>query len=685
MSKNNVIYHLTLSTTEDKTNGSIKIRQSDDETQIFKVKLIDNSKPKDFEGLTPFFCLFPRGTTGQGLTEEIIQVFDGKNGTLEYTLSANAWQYIGRNEAYFSFRKPLENGTWDEQYSTKMFIYQVEKSIYQVKFRDSNYWWTFKELMNQFKGWIDGSKNYWENFLESVKSTIESIDNGGNVLEIAEFKFSKMLNKWFPTIKDRGDFWDEQIIPTWKSPAKKYDSLSDRLDKEIGNINQYRPNEDLSQKIESLGTQTGLHVLDYGLIGDGNKKNDDVMDVLMEKAKNMINVFNAHLPIVFPVGRFRFVKPITITDQRIMIRGSGFDTYLLSDYNLLNMKVPRTPNALSSTFILTDLSIVANNFAINSTDVETSVDISIHRVWFGKAKRHINGSFVTLNLTGNIFEQATEGSIVSATKGGFRKVVISGNNFYGNSKFDINIAGDTNYLSHHSINITGNVFDQAHEDIEALKGSGMIRLTYCRDFIIKANIFNGEGYTPDNGMISLINCKDFEIDNEYNFSKGTAIFVQNSHTFRVRGILSNCDKGIHVVTSNSFDIDMTISEMNDDGVTIDNCDDWTIRGRVKTGSKDGIVVLGGRDGIIDSSVTDCNKSNSSTGSGISLKTAGGRPTKRVFIQNNKVSNNKGYNIRVETGCEDNVLTNISLGTNPKSTILDAGTRTIQKDIYSFVA
>ena len=211
MKKNDVVYNFNLSVTEDTNNGEVKVRQSDDNTQVFKVKLVESGKEKSFEGLTPFFCLFPRGITGQGLTEELVQVYDEKKGTLEYTLSANAWQYVGRNEAYFSFRKQLGNGEWDEQFSTKMFIYQVEKSIYQIKFKDSNYWWTFKELYQQFKGWIDSSKNYWDNFLISVKDTIESIDGGGTVLEIAEFKFSKMLNKWFKTPSDRGDFWDEEF------------------------------------------------------------------------------------------------------------------------------------------------------------------------------------------------------------------------------------------------------------------------------------------------------------------------------------------------------------------------------------------------------------------------------------------------------------------------------------------
>ncbi|MDT2813737.1 BppU family phage baseplate upper protein [Vagococcus carniphilus] len=212
MEKNRVNYNLELSVTEDLSNKLIKIRQSDDETQIFNVELTENAEVRGFEGLTPFFCLFPRGTTGQGLTEEPVQEFDGKKGILRYTLSSNAWQYVGRNEAYFSFRKQLLNGEWDEQFSTKMFVYQVEKSIYQIKFRDSNYWWTFKELKRQFQGWIDSSKNYWENFLVSVKDTIESIDGGGSVLEVSEFKFSKMLNRWFKTISERAELWDLSIF-----------------------------------------------------------------------------------------------------------------------------------------------------------------------------------------------------------------------------------------------------------------------------------------------------------------------------------------------------------------------------------------------------------------------------------------------------------------------------------------
>jgi hypothetical protein len=109
----------TVSPTDHNLVGDIKVRQADDETQVFEVNIIENGVIKSFNGLTPFFCLMAREITGQGVSEEPVAIFDANKGTLQYTLSANALQMVGRNEAYFSFRKELSNGSWIEQFSTK--------------------------------------------------------------------------------------------------------------------------------------------------------------------------------------------------------------------------------------------------------------------------------------------------------------------------------------------------------------------------------------------------------------------------------------------------------------------------------------------------------------------------------------------------------------------------------------
>ncbi|MBV6373831.1 BppU family phage baseplate upper protein [Enterococcus casseliflavus] len=177
-----ITHKLMLSTTEDNLVGEVKVRQADDETQLFEVTVLENGTIKNFAGLKPFFCLMAREITGQGVSEEPVTAYDDTKGTLKYTLSANAMQMVGRNEAYFSFRKELSNGEWIEQFSTRSFFYTVEKSIYTQPFKDSNYWWTFKELYRKFLDYQDSGKISWEEFVEQNKDIIESVDPGGLLL-----------------------------------------------------------------------------------------------------------------------------------------------------------------------------------------------------------------------------------------------------------------------------------------------------------------------------------------------------------------------------------------------------------------------------------------------------------------------------------------------------------------------
>lgn len=177
-----ITHKLTLSTTDHNLVGDIKVRQADEQTQNFETTILENGVVKSFVGLRPFFCLMAREITGQGVSEEPVTVYDGTKGTLKYTLSANAMQMVGRNEAYFSFRKELSNGEWAEQFSTRSFFYTVEKSIYTQPFKDSNYWFTFNELYQKFLNYQENGKTSWEEFVEQNKEIIENIDPGGKVL-----------------------------------------------------------------------------------------------------------------------------------------------------------------------------------------------------------------------------------------------------------------------------------------------------------------------------------------------------------------------------------------------------------------------------------------------------------------------------------------------------------------------
>ncbi|WP_301390037.1 BppU family phage baseplate upper protein, partial [Enterococcus entomosocium] len=84
--------------------------------------------------------------------------------------------------AYFSFRRETQSGNWIEQFSTRSFFYTVEKSIYTQPFKDSNYWFTFKELYKKFIDYQDSGIISWEEFVNQNKEIIESVDPGGTLL-----------------------------------------------------------------------------------------------------------------------------------------------------------------------------------------------------------------------------------------------------------------------------------------------------------------------------------------------------------------------------------------------------------------------------------------------------------------------------------------------------------------------
>lgn len=190
-------HFIILSTTEPNNNiGIVKLRHADVNSQDIVAQIVENGQPKNFKGLQPFFCLMAQEITGQGVSEESIVSFDAKKGTLTYTASDNALQMVGRNEAYFSFRKQ-EGEQWVEQFSTRTFNYIVEKSIYSQPFKDSNYWWTFKELYRIFNKYIEDGKNSWEQFVEANREILESIDPGGELLAKV-IDFEKMVNEKVP-------------------------------------------------------------------------------------------------------------------------------------------------------------------------------------------------------------------------------------------------------------------------------------------------------------------------------------------------------------------------------------------------------------------------------------------------------------------------------------------------------
>ena len=249
-------HFITLSTTEPNNNiGIVKLRHADVNSQAIVAQIVENGQPKSFEGLQPFFCLMAQEITGQGVAEESIVSFDASKGTLSYIVSDNALQMVGRNEAYFSFRKQ-KGGRWIEQFSTRTFHYIVEKSIYSQPFKDSNYWWTFKELNRIFNQYIEDGKTSWEEFVKSNREIIESIDPGGQVL-------SELIRSRKP-----------------EDAASAYPDLPTRLDKQIGKNTDFRSFESdksFMTRVYNESAERGVNVKWFGAKGDG--VTDDTLSI----------------------------------------------------------------------------------------------------------------------------------------------------------------------------------------------------------------------------------------------------------------------------------------------------------------------------------------------------------------------------------------------------------------------
>ena len=185
-----VKYHVNLQTKEPNNNiGILRIRQSDEETQVLEVEVLDGALPMSYEGLQVFFCARIGQTPGLGIVEQKLtnlEMTDPKRGKLEYTFRAEDWQILGRQTGYFSFRKMTDDHTYVQQFSTRDFVYEVTKSIYsdgikEVKKDGSTYVWTFEDLLRLLQEFKDSGESDFLVWFDEIKDQL-SEDAAGNLM-----------------------------------------------------------------------------------------------------------------------------------------------------------------------------------------------------------------------------------------------------------------------------------------------------------------------------------------------------------------------------------------------------------------------------------------------------------------------------------------------------------------------
>ncbi|MDL4874402.1 phage baseplate upper protein, partial [Enterococcus gallinarum] len=233
-------YPITLSTTEPNNNiGLLKIRQADEETQMLVVQILEDAIPKSYDGLQVFFCARIGQTPGLGIIEQKLtedEMTDPKKGKLEYTFRSEDWQVLGRQTGYFSFRKMVDDHTYEQQFSTRDFNYEVIKNIYSDGIREvtkdgSTYVWTIEDLIRLFNEYIATGKTDWEEFVEQNKEIIESVDPGGTVL-------SELIRSRKPA-----------------GATTSYPDLPTRLDEQIGKNEEFRDFESANSFMKRVNNE----------------------------------------------------------------------------------------------------------------------------------------------------------------------------------------------------------------------------------------------------------------------------------------------------------------------------------------------------------------------------------------------------------------------------------------------
>lgn len=288
-------YPITLSTTEPNNNiGLLKIRQADEETQTLVVEILEHGVPLSYEDLQVFFCAKIGQTEGLGIIEQKLldsEMTDPKNGKLEYTMRAQDWQILGRQLAYFSFRKMTDDHTYVQQFTTRDFTYEVTKNVFsdgtrQIISDGSTYIWTIEDLKRLYEEYIASGKSDWEEFVEQNKEIIESVDPGGVVL-------SELIRSRKPA-----------------DAETPYPDLPTRLDQQIGLSSEFRSFEgDKSFVLRTHNEflERGANPYWFGAKGDGITDDYQALQVWLDFAfENRLH------SVVLPKGRFAFSKPLIL-------------------------------------------------------------------------------------------------------------------------------------------------------------------------------------------------------------------------------------------------------------------------------------------------------------------------------------------------------------------------------------
>ncbi|WP_270324288.1 BppU family phage baseplate upper protein [Lactococcus petauri] len=175
-------WNVTLSTTEpDNYVGIINVRQGNVNSEVIEAQIVQNGLPLDLTDCTATFQAF---LGGEHVVERPCKIIDYKKGIVQYTFDEYTMQSLHRQRANIAFYKGEE-----EIATTQDFTYFVIHAVSKTPGEMGSYWQTAEDLLNDMKDYLNAGKGDFEDWFDSVKNILESIDPGGKLLsEVLDLK-----------------------------------------------------------------------------------------------------------------------------------------------------------------------------------------------------------------------------------------------------------------------------------------------------------------------------------------------------------------------------------------------------------------------------------------------------------------------------------------------------------------
>ena len=175
-------WNVTLSTTEpDNYVGIINVRQGNVNSEVMEVRIVQNGLPLDLTDCTATFQAF---LGGEHVVERSCKIIDYKKGIVQYTFDEYTLQSLHRQKANIAFYKGEE-----EIATTQDFTYFVIHAVSKTPGEMGSYWQTAEDLINDMKDYLNAGKGDFEDWFNSIKDILESIDPGGKLLsEVLDLK-----------------------------------------------------------------------------------------------------------------------------------------------------------------------------------------------------------------------------------------------------------------------------------------------------------------------------------------------------------------------------------------------------------------------------------------------------------------------------------------------------------------